>query len=186
MNKLRRLLRYDWPAHFVLLLTNWLPDNVPLLRLRGACVSPFLGSCGENLRIGRNITFYNPSQVILGRDVYIAYGCWFMAGAKIQVSDEVMFGPYCVVSSSEHTQQGQSFRYGIQKSAPVVIGHGCWLAAHVTVTAGVTIGHGCLVAAGAVVTQDFEPDAMVGGVPARKIKRSDDQPVVRDAGQTVY
>lgn len=171
VNKLYRLLRYDWPAHFALLLTNWLPDNVPFLKLRGACVRPFLGACGTKLKVGRNVTFYNSAQVILGNDVYIAYGCRFMASAKIQVSDEVMFGPYCVVSSSEHTRQGRSFRYGVQKSAPIIIGHGCWLAAHVTLTAGVTIGSGALIAAGAVVSCDVPDNVMVGGVPARVIRQ---------------
>jgi len=171
MNKVSRLIRHDWPAHFVCVFTNWLPDNVPFLRLRGAGLRPFLGSCGKNLRVGRNVTFYNPSQIFLGNDVFVAYGCWFMAGEKIRIGDEVMIGPYCVVSSSEHTRQGRSFRYGVQKSAPIVIGDGSWLAAHITVTAGVTIGSGALVAAGAVVSCDVPDNVMAGGVPARVIRQ---------------
>jgi maltose O-acetyltransferase len=170
MKKMIRILRHDWAAHFVLLVTNWLPDNVPFLRLRGACVRPFLGSCGKNLRLGRNVTFYNPSQVMVGRDVYIAYGCWFMAGETLRVGDEVIFGPYCVVVSSDHSRHGRSYRYGSMRAAPTRIGDGCWLAAHVTVTSGVTIGSGSLVAAGAVVVGDVPADAMVGGVPARIIR----------------
>jgi acetyltransferase-like isoleucine patch superfamily enzyme len=170
MNKLHRLLRYDWPAHFVLLLTNWLPDNVPFLGLRGALLRPFLGSCGRNLRVGRNVTFYNPSELRLGRDVYIACGTWFMAGAAIEVGDEVLFGPYCVIVSSEHGREGRSFRFGKGRTAPIIIGNGCWLAAHVTVTAGVTIGSGCLVAAGAVASSSVPDDTMAGGVPARVIR----------------
>ena len=171
MKKLWRLLRHDWPLHFVLLFTNWLPDNVPFLALRGACARPFIGRCGRGLKLGRNVVLYNPSRISFGNDVYLAYGCWFMAGAKIQVGDEVMFGPYCVVSSSEHTRQGRSFRCGVLKSAPIVIGDGCWLAAHVTLTAGVTIGSGALIAAGAVVSCDVPDNVMVGGVPARVIRQ---------------
>ena len=37
--------------------------------------------------------------------------------------------------------------------------------------AGVTIGDGAVVAAGAVVTKDFEPNTIVGGVPAKVIKK---------------
>ncbi|MCO5259133.1 MAG: hypothetical protein M9916_03230 [Crocinitomicaceae bacterium] len=57
MTNLIRLLRYDWPLHFVLLLTNWLPDNVVFLRLRGYLAHFFFLSCGKNLRLGRNLTF---------------------------------------------------------------------------------------------------------------------------------
>ncbi len=78
-----RLLRYDLPLHFVLRLTNWLPDNVMFIRLRGRLARPFFKSCGTRLGLGRNITFYNPSKIEIGEDVYIGYGCCGdMVGAK--------------------------------------------------------------------------------------------------------
>src|SRR5690348_14143761 len=118
---LARLLRYDWPLHLVMLLANWLPDNVPLLRLRGLLIKPFLGSCGRNLRVGRNVTLYNPSRISLGNDVYIAYGCWFMAGGEISIGDEVMFGPYSVTVSANHTRAKGSFRFGSPRCSTIVI-----------------------------------------------------------------
>ena len=42
---------------------------------------------------------------------------------------------------------------------------------HVTVLKGVTIGRGAVVAAGAVVTKDVAPYTLVGGVPARFIRK---------------
>ncbi len=170
MAKLFRLLRYDWPLHVVLVLTNWLPDNTVFLRFRGFLVQPFFGKCGDNFRLGRNITFYNPSQIFIGKDVYFASGCWVMAGDKIKIEDEVMFGPFCVVVSSKHQRKGQSFRYGMPLHKPIFIDSGTWVAAHVIISAGSNIGKGCLVAAGAVVNGNFPDGSMVGGVPAHVIK----------------
>lgn len=53
----------------------------------------------------------------------------------------------------------------------VSIGHDVWIGARVTVLDGVRIGNGAVVAAGAVVTADVPSYCIVGGVPARVIKR---------------
>lgn len=175
MNKLYRLVRYDLPLHFVLVITNFFPDSVIFLRLRGALASPFFQACAGNLRLGRSLTFYNPSNIRIGKDVYIAYGCWFMAGgAIIVVEDEVLFGPYCVVTTSTHTRLQGAFRHGIPTTSNVKIGRGSWIASHVTVASGVEIGAGALVAAASVVTSNVSSDSMVGGAPARFIRELSD------------
>ncbi|MBL8573509.1 MAG: chloramphenicol acetyltransferase [Hyphomicrobiaceae bacterium] len=53
----------------------------------------------------------------------------------------------------------------------VTIGHDVWIGHGVTVLAGVTIGTGAVIGAGAVVSRDVEPYTIVGGVPARLIRR---------------
>lgn len=58
-----------------------------------------------------------------------------------------------------------------RKADRVQIGHDVWIGHGVTVTAGVTIGTGAVIGAGAVVTRDVAPYTVVGGVPARVIKR---------------
>lgn len=54
--------------------------------------------------------------------------------------------------------------------APIRIGHGVWAGRNATVPRGVTVGNGAVLAAGAVVTDDVEPYAIVGGVPARTLR----------------
>lgn len=170
MSRFFRLLRYDWPLHFVLLFTNWLPDNVALMRLRGWLAHFFLGSCGKDLRLGRDIVFYNPSQIKIGKHVYIAYGNWFSASALITISDEVIIGPKNVFASGNHTKENNSFRYGIPHNKDIMIGKGSWVGANCTITAGVIIGNGSLIGANTVVTKEVPNSVMFAGNPGRVIK----------------
>ena len=55
--------------------------------------------------------------------------------------------------------------------APIHIGANAWVAAWSTILPGVTIGEGAVVAASAVVTKDVEPWTVVGGNPAKFIKK---------------
>lgn len=169
-----RLLRYDLPVHFLLLITNWLPDIVKVLRFRGWLISPFLGSCGKGLKLGRNITLYNPKNIHIGADVYIAYGCWFTAADDIRIEDEVLVGPYSVFASSNHTRINGSYRHGEREKGPIVIGKGSWIGAHSSVLQNVKVGKGSLIAANSVVNKSFADNTIAGGVPAKIIKELSD------------
>ncbi len=166
-----RLLRYDLPLHFVLWLTNWLPDNVIFINMRGRLASPFFKKCGRKIGIGRNVTFYNPSEIVIGDFVYIAYGCWFLGSGSLIIEDEVMFGPYVVISPGNHTKVNGSFRNGPAESKFVRIGAGSWIGAHVTIVVGAEVGKGCLIAANSVLNKKVEDDSLYGGVPAKFIKK---------------
>lgn len=53
----------------------------------------------------------------------------------------------------------------------VVIGHDVWIGYGAVILSGVTLGNGSVIAAGSVVTRSVAPFAIVGGNPARTIRR---------------
>ncbi|TMU96436.1 DapH/DapD/GlmU-related protein [Brucella haematophila] len=62
----------------------------------------------------------------------------------------------------------------------VVIGNDVWIGHGAVITPGVTVGHGAVIGANAVVTRDVAPYTVVGGVPAKLIrKRFDDAAIER-------
>jgi acetyltransferase-like isoleucine patch superfamily enzyme len=163
MNKIYRLLRFDLPLHFVLTFTNWLPDTVTSLRLRGFLARPFFKKCGKHVGIGRHVTFYNPSNISIGNWVYIAYGCWFSASKEIVIEDEVLLGPYNIIATSNHTRLNGSFRFGVPDSDSIILKKGSWLGASCSVLKGASIGKGSVIAANSVVVGEVPDNCMFAG-----------------------
>ena len=58
-----------------------------------------------------------------------------------------------------------------QDNLMVTVGNDVWIGSDAILLAGVNIGDGAIIAAGAVVTKDVEPYTVVGGVPAKEIRK---------------
>ena len=174
--QLKYQLRHALPLWLVGLLFGWLPDNRVCLRLRGALVARCLGGCGKRLSVGRDVTIGGADRLRVGNDVYFAKGTWINASGNVSIGDEVMFGPYVVVASTNHGfEDGSAFRGGVWL-APIDVGAGSWVGAHVLLAAGAKVGRGVLVAGNAVVTGEFPDHVVIGGIPARVIKQREDNP----------
>ncbi|BBK29087.1 CatB-related O-acetyltransferase [Staphylococcus arlettae] len=60
-----------------------------------------------------------------------------------------------------------------------VVGHDVWIGANAIVLDGVQIGTGAIIATGAVVTKDVAPYEIVGGIPAKAIKKRFDNATIQ-------
>lgn len=110
---------------------------------------------------GKNITF--------GKNVFVNSGCKFQDQGGIFIGDNVLIGHNAVLATINHDlnpAMNRKIHY-----APIKICDNVWLGANVTILPGVTIGDRAVVAAGAVVTKNVEPYTVVGGLPAKIIKR---------------
>lgn len=58
-----------------------------------------------------------------------------------------------------------------RRSNMVIIGHDVWIGHGATILPGVKVGNGAVIGSGAVVSRDVEPYTIVGGVPAKLIRR---------------
>lgn len=116
---------------------------------------PFYTDCGKNIKIGKR--------------VFINSGCKFQDQGGITIGDDVLVGHNCVIATLNHVMDPE--RRADMVPAPVKIEDKVWIGANVTILQGVTIGEGAVIAAGAVVNKDVPPRAVVGGIPARVIKK---------------
>ncbi|MCZ8283975.1 MAG: acyltransferase [Bacteroidia bacterium] len=80
-------------------------------------------------------------------------------------------GVYILTHSNPTTPLREILGPASKKVAPVVIKRGAWIAVNVVILPGVTIGENSIVATGSVVMKDVPPMTIVGGAPAREIKK---------------
>ena len=113
---------------------------------------------------GKNIT--------IGDHVFINAGCKFQDQGGIYIDDGALIGHGVVLATLNHDMAPEKRQQ--LHPAPIHIGKGVWIGANATVCSGVTIGDHAVVAAGAVVVKDVPADTIVGGVPAKIIKKIDE------------
>lgn len=98
--------------------------------------------------------------------------------AKLIIKSHFILGPNLTIITGDHHYVVGKFLDQIKDSdkirendQDVVIEEDVWCGANVTILKGVTIGRGSIVAAGSVVTKSCPPYCIIGGVPARVIKK---------------
>ena len=80
-------------------------------------------------------------------------------------------GIYILTHSNPTTPLREILGPSSKKVAPVIIKRGAWIAVNVVILPGVTIGENSIVATGSVVMKDVPPMTVVGGAPAKEIKK---------------
>lgn len=117
------------------------------------CINNAVGDVviGDYTRIGLHCTVIGPACI--GNHVNLAQGI--------------------VVTALNHIFNDDTKRIDEQgvSTKSVIIEDDVWIGANAVILPGVTIGQHSVVAAGAVVTHDVPPYTVVGGVPAKVIKK---------------
>ena len=154
---------------------------------------------GHNVRLWNNVSVNYLSihnYVSIGPDctidttnissfTYLGKECWLKKvniGKYCSIAQNFTCGPgnhpTHMISTSpvfyfEYPVCGTSFssKDTVEESQTSIVGHDVWIGANVFVKSGITIGNGAIVAAGAIVMKDVTPYSIVGGVPAKEIRK---------------
>lgn len=129
--------------------------------LRGSGV---VRNMGEGISIGEN-TSVGANNLILGQ-------------GGVLIGNDCLLGPNVSILSENHNFDDLSIpiRNQGETRSRTEIGNDVWIGAGAVVLGGSHIGDGAVVAAGAVVRGKVEPYTVVGGVPARLIRRRGGKP----------
>ena len=151
-----------------------------------------LKKAGENLFIDEFAKIHEPELVSVGDNVAIHHGVFiYPEGYEIEIGSDTHFAPYgilygplsvgnkcaiaghVVLASSAHTHALVDVPFVDQPldKRKITIEDNVWIGANAVVTPGITIGTGSIIGAGAVVTKDVPPYSVMGGVPAKLIRK---------------
>jgi maltose O-acetyltransferase len=150
-----------------------------LKRLRGRHYRGLLAQAGENLRIAEWVVINNPAMVAMGDNCYLGAGVQLYPwNAPITLGDNVLIAAGARLITRKHGFADVDVPMAEQgyDNAPIVVEDDVWIGFGAVILPGVTIGRGSIVGANAVVTKDVEPHSIVGGVPARLIRKRSPEP----------
>jgi acetyltransferase-like isoleucine patch superfamily enzyme len=104
--------------------------------------------------------------------VYLCFatsgGCYYQAINGIEIGGGTMWSYNCSFISANHSPDDLKKHI---RTRPIKIGENVWFGANCVILPGVEIGDNAIIGAGSVVTKDILPNSIVGGVPAKLIKK---------------
>jgi acetyltransferase-like isoleucine patch superfamily enzyme len=177
---------------FISLLANRLlfGDGKIFNRARARMLSLFF-NINDKAYIGKNVGIFvgkgkGLDDLYVGPYAYIYRNCEIITPFKIgagsylnrhslisntTIGENCAIGPGVIIGPATHMIGPSDRRAGKAMFLPVVIEDGVWIGARVVINGGIKIGRGSVVAAGAVVIKDVPRNVLVGGVPAKIIKK---------------
>jgi acetyltransferase-like isoleucine patch superfamily enzyme len=182
----RERLKVYWQVFPVLFASLWRLINArirlrncelgKLVALRGA---PHIEGSGkiklhDRVRIwahmGETQLYAGKNAVLeIGSNTFVNTGTILSASKHISIGSNVQIANQVIIMDGDFHKAGNSKEPG--KSETITIEDDVWIATRAMVLKGVRIGRGATVAAGAVVTKDVPAYTLVGGIPAKEIRK---------------
>jgi len=107
-------------------------------------------------------------KLIIGKFCMIASDVTFIMNGGNHLTEATSAYPFAIFGGAwQDAMQGKSY----PTKGDTVIGNDVWIGHGATLMPGVKIGDGAIIATKAVVTKDVEPYTIVGGNPAKEIKK---------------
>lgn len=107
-------------------------------------------------------------QLIIGKFCMIASDVKFIMNGANHLSEAISAYPFAVFGEGwSDAMEGKSYPY----KGNTVVGNDVWIGYNATIMGGVTIGDGAIIAANATVVKDVAPYSIVGGNPAKEIRK---------------
>ncbi|NRB51620.1 MAG: CatB-related O-acetyltransferase [Saprospiraceae bacterium] len=107
-------------------------------------------------------------KLIIGKFCMIASDVTFIMNGANHLTDAISTYPFAIFGNGwENAMDGKTY----PTKGDTIIGNDVWIGHKVTIMPGVKIGDGAIIATRSVVTKDVAPYSIVGGNPAKELKK---------------
>jgi len=157
--------------------------NVRIHRPRHRIEAPEHITIGDGTTIGSNPLIvpileyggvrYDP-RITIGQNVYIGPNLYMVATRGISIGDGCVLSESVFLNDNSHgfdPEAGLIMNQPLTEGGQIQIGEGSFLGLRSAIMPGVTLGEHCVVGINSVVTKSFPAYSMLGGAPARLIRR---------------
>lgn len=118
---------------------------------------------------------FTGDKLIIGKSCMIASDVKFIMNGANHLTDAMSTYPFAVFGNGwEQAMEGKTY----PQKGNITIGNDVWIGYHATIMAGLTIGDGAIIATNATVTKDVAPYSIIGGNPAKEIRKRFSEDVI--------
>ncbi len=111
---------------------------------------------------------FTGDKLIIGKFCMIASGVSFIMNGANHLTEAISSYPFAIFGNGwERAMDGKAY----PSKGDTVVGNDVWIGHQATIMAGVNIGDGAIIAAHSLVTKDVSPYSIVGGNPAKEIRK---------------
>ena len=121
----------------------------------------------------------NRDKLKIGKFCSIACGAKFLFNSANHALDSLSTYPFPLFFE-EWNLEKEKVTEAWDNRGDIVIGNDVWIGYEAVILSGVTIGDGAIIGTRAVVTKDVPPYTIVGGVPAKPIRKRFDEKVIKE------
>ncbi len=140
---------------------------------RESLVRELFGSVGDSPHIEPPFRCDYGDNIHVGDGFYANFDCVILDVCPVEIGGNCWLGPGVHIYTATHPLDAETRVEGPEYGKPVTLGNNVWVGGGAIINPGIEIGDDAVIASGAVVTDDVSDNVVVGGNPAKVIKKLD-------------
>ncbi len=138
---------------------------------RTEIIKELFGSTGESIYVEPTFRCDYGYNIHVGENFYANFDCIILDVCEVRMGDNCFIAPGVHIYTATHPLNPYERISGAEFGKPVTIGNNVWIGGGSIINPGVKIGDNVVIASGSVVTKDICDNVVVGGNPAKIIKK---------------